>query len=366
MEELTPTSSNRRGRLLAVALFLFFLGFMAWTLSEIVIYIFLALVFTILGSPLVRLLTRIKLGKRTLPKSVAAGITLLLILTVVFLFFYFLFPLIIRELRTLLRLDPTALTDSATDWFLKIENFLRENGILLQDEHLVNLLFKRFKEFVASFNYVGFFGGTLQLVGTLFIGIFSVIFMSYFSLKDNTIFFDLVKKIVPRSYHDHYDRILGATKRQLINYFSGVFLEMVIMGILEGTMCYFLGVPHPVLIGFLGGLLNIIPYIGPLIAAILATFISVAGVITISPTTAYISLTVLKVVITFVISKLIDDFLLQPFIYAKSVQAHPLEIFIIILIAGNLAGVLGMIFAVPAYSLVRIIARELFNYRTNA
>ena len=71
--------------------------------------------------------------------------------------------------------------------------------------------------------------------------------------------------------------------------------------------------------------------------------------------------TVIKIVAAFGVAKMIDDFILQPFIYGKQTHSHPLEIFIVILMAGYIGGIFAMIFAVPAYTLLRIIVNEFFG-----
>ena len=121
-----------------------------------------------------------------------------------------------------------------------------------------------------------------------------------------------------------------------------------------------LGVENAFLIGFFGGLLNIIPYLGPFIGGSLGILIGVTSSITMGEYTHLFPLA-LKILATFVVIKSIDDTVLQPWIYSRSVRAHPLEIFIIILIAGNIAGILGMLLAIPTYTVLRIIAKQFLS-----
>ena len=116
------------------------------------------------------------------------------------------------------------------------------------------------------------------------------------------------------------------------------------------------------MIGVIGGLLNIIPYLGPIIGVGLSIIMTITTLLPTSPDGALLTSAVVKVMIVFGIAKLIDDFVLQPVIYGKSVKAHPVEIFVVILIAGQIGGIFGMIFAVPAYTLLRIIVKEFFGH----
>lgn len=348
-------------RIIAILLFLIAMSAAAWFFSDILIYMFIAIVLAILGTPLVNLMMKIKYKKVQMPISLAALITMLVMLTLFVLFFRYFVPLIVSEIQQILSIETNLITDNLYLWMQKSETILKENGFLLQEESLSDIITVQMKQLLQKFSLTSLFGNIIQVISGIFIGLFSVLFMTFFSLKDNQIFFKLIRKLIPVSYRDNFANIVQAIKKQLVKYFSGVFIEMLIVGSLEGLLCYILGVPNPLLIGFLGGLLNIIPYVGTLIALALSSFIALAGILPLSPDSASISMLLIKVISAFAITKLLDDFVLQPIIYGKSVHAHPLEIFIVILVAGHVGGVLGMIFAVPAYSLLRIILKEFFS-----
>lgn len=353
--------TNDYGRIVAILIFILGLALTAWYFKMIVIYMFLALILTILGNPLVNLLLKIKYKKFHISQTIAALITLLVIISLFVLFIRYFFPLIASEVQDVLNVDTSLITNYIYDWLERLEKIFKNNGFLMQNEHLADFITVKMKQILEKISLTALFENMVHFVFTLIIGVFSVLFMTFFSLKDNKIFFKLICKIIPLSYRDSFSNILLTIKKQLVRYFSGVFLQMLIVGLLQGLLCFMLGVPKALLIGFIAGLLNIIPYAGPLIALILNTFIAAAGgmVTTVDP--ALITQAVIKIWIVFVVVKLLDDFLLQPLIYSKSVQSHPLEIFIVILAAGYLAGVLGMIIAVPAYSLIRIIVKEFFS-----
>ena len=109
-------------------------------------------------------------------------------------------------------------------------------------------------------------------------------------------------------------------------------------------------------IAFLCALLNLIPYIGPIIGGIIMLFLTMSSNLgqdfqtIIVPTTTY-------VMIGYVFAQLIDNFLSQPLIFSKSVRSHPLEIFLVIMISGVLFGVTGMIVAIPTYTALKVILK---------
>ncbi len=351
--------NSKRIILISAVLIAFCAAF--WFFTDIFIYMFAALILSILGSPLVNLLMRIKIKKHFLPKSVAATLTLIVITLILSGIFYLLFPLLAYEIQQLSAIDPALVIAGINDGLVNFETFLRENHLVNKDFHLSEIIISQTNNFISSINVTAIFGNIIDVLSTAFIFIFSVIFMTYFSLKDNHIFWKMIKKMIPISLRNNFDNIIEETKNQLIRYFGGVLIEMTIVGVLEGLLCYFFGVPNALLIGVIGGVLNIIPYVGPLIAGGIAIVIGATSTLPLGISETVVGMICLKITIAFVIVKLLDDFIIQPTISGKSVNAHPLEIFIVILVAGRIGGIWGMMFAVPAYTLVRIIIKEFFS-----
>jgi predicted PurR-regulated permease PerM len=120
------------------------------------------------------------------------------------------------------------------------------------------------------------------------------------------------------------------------------------------------GIKNALLIGFFAGLMNIIPYIGPLIGGIIGLVLGTISTLALGSYNELLPVT-LKLLGTFVVVNFIDNNILVPVIYSKSVKSHPLEIFLVIIIGGGIAGLVGMLFAVPVYTLLRVIAKEFFN-----
>ena len=121
-----------------------------------------------------------------------------------------------------------------------------------------------------------------------------------------------------------------------------------------------LGVKNCILIGMFAGLMNVIPYVGPLLAAAFGVTIGITSNLELEFYTQLLPL-VYKIALVFLIVQLIDSLIFQPLVISNIVKAHPLEIFLVILIAGTLAGIGGMIIAVPIYTILRIIAKEFLN-----
>jgi len=353
--------SNNSKRALFILIGLGIIIFFLWFFSDIVIYIFIAFLLSLLGSPLVKLLTRIRIGKWHFPASLAAGITLILIIGVITLLFYLLIPALVNEIKFLSTLDFSSVGESIQDWLNQFDKPLRKFGILKRRQHVTDLLNAEITGFIQRISMSSVVSGTASIVSSLFIALFSILFMTFFSLKDHKIFFKLVRSWLPNKVQDNFDNIISATGKQFSAYFRGVMMEMFIVGFLEFLICAILGVPNALIIGTIGGLLNIIPYVGTLIAVAASIIVGVTSLLPVSPEMSLVWATVIKIVAAFGVAKMVDDFILQPFIYGRQTHSHPLEIFIVILMAGYIGGVFAMILAVPAYTLLRIIVNEFFG-----
>ena len=165
------------------------------------------------------------------------------------------------------------------------------------------------------------------------------------------------------AYEAEMKDILRTTKTLLSKYFVALFIDVVMVTLLVGTILTFLGVKNAFFIGVFAGVMNIIPYVGPIISFGFACFLGITGCI--EANQVYLIGNVIeKIFWVLLCVNLFDGILVQPYLFSSSVKAHPLEIFIIILMASSLAGVTGMIVAIPTYTLIRIVAKEfLTNYK---
>ena len=113
-------------------------------------------------------------------------------------------------------------------------------------------------------------------------------------------------------------------------------------------------------IGFFFGVFNIVPYVGPLIGAAFGLLLGISNHIEMDFYAVIVPLLV-KMLLVFLIVHVVDSNVFQTIIYSKIVNAHPIEIFMVIVIAGSFAGITGMILAIPVYTIIRIIARQFFR-----
>ena len=191
------------------------------------------------------------------------------------------------------------------------------------------------------------------------IGLFSVLFISFFLLKDSQLLEQITFSLVRKEHSSRLKKSFKKIKSLLSRYFIGLLIQISILLIVYSVVLFIFGIENAFIIAFLCALLNLIPYVGPLIAAFLMLILSMSSNITADFSTVILPKSI-YVLIGFVIGQLIDNFFSQPFIFSNSVKSHPLEIFVVILMAGLLFGTTGLIFAIPMYTALKVIFKEFF------
>mgnify|MGYP002620136585 CR=1 FL=1 len=353
--------NTNKTSVIAIIVVLAILVFMGWFFWDILVYMLISLALCFLGQPIMRLLGKINVKGKQLSITLSAVITLFIIIAVLISAFYFIIPVILREVNSLLSVDATSLSNSFAEWLNSFDPFLRRFGFLGADENFATFVSEEMQRTITKIDMSNLVSDTFHVASTLLISVFCILFMTFFALKDHGIFFRMIKQWLPKRFHQNFENILDATGEQLSSYFVGVFIDMLIIAVIETLLCLVLKVPKALLIGTLGGLLNIIPFVGPVISAIIGVIISLTSLIASNPETPLIVHTIIKVIAVVVVAKGLDDFIFQPHIYGKRTHTHPLEIFIVILMAGYIGGVMAIFFAVPAYTLIRIIIKEFFG-----
>ncbi|KAF5073735.1 AI-2E family transporter [anaerobic digester metagenome] len=328
-----------------------------WYFSNIVFYILTAAVISVVGRPLVHFFDGLRIGKLKFPHVISALLSLLLILLLVVSFFAIFVPMIAQQARVISAIDTKALAFAFREPLAAVDAALHQMSILQPGQGVQEALLERLQSIVSVATFTDAFNYIIAFTGTFMMAIFSILFISFFFLKDEKLFYNAFMLMVPLKYTESAARILREVKRLLTRYFLGLCMEVASMVTLISLGLTVFGVENALLIGFIGGLMNIIPYLGPLIGATIGIVI---GSLSLGAYTAILPLS-LTIAGVFAGANVVDNMLLQPVIYSTSVKAHPIEIFLVIIIAGSLFGITGMILAVPAYTVLRVILREFFS-----
>jgi predicted PurR-regulated permease PerM len=243
---------------------------------------------------------------------------------------------------------------------MQLEEFLKSYRILTEQETLKQLVSEQIESLLdfASFSHT--IGSIVGVTGSIFIATFSILFLTYFFMKDSFLLDEIVENLTPVVYQAEINNILTTSKILLRRYFVGLLIELSSMITLLSIGLTIFDVKNALLIGFFGGIMNVIPYLGPVIGAIVGVLLAVTTSLSMGIFSETIPL-IFIVLGVFASANLIDNIVLQPLIYSNSVKAHPVEIFLVILIAGSMAGIAGMILAIPSYTVLRIIAKEFLS-----
>lgn len=320
-------------------------------IQSVIIYLVVALILTLIGNPILDFFKNRLKFKHTL-----ATIATLLIFTLLISGFVLTFiPLISSQGENLSLLKTTEIEKRITQLVNQTATFLESHHIdsqrVIKEANLNSKI---------NFNFIpNFLNTILETISSFGIGLASVLFITFFFLKDRLQFILGAKKLIPNSQEEKILNSLHKINHLLSRYFIGLLLQLFIVFILYIIVLFIFGIPNPLIIAFICAVLNIVPYIGPLIASILAAILTLLSNLGNDFQTESLP-TTLFVLIGFWIVQIIDNNFSQPFIFSKSISSHPLEIFLVILIAGFIFGILGMIIAVPLYTIIKVIGKEFF------
>ncbi len=334
--------------------------FMGWYFADVLAYILIATFLSMMGTPLVKKLDKIKIRKKSIPHSLSAVIGLLVMILVFSIFMVLIVPLIIRQGNIISTIDVNELIAHYQGPMDNIDAFLVQYNIINSGETLAIYLQNQILDVISLARFTNFFTNIISTTGSLFMGAFIVVFLTYYFLVDERLLKDFILILSPEKYVEDLDKALHDSKFLLVRYFHGILVEIIIMMTLETIGLLIMGVPNALLIGFFGGLMNIIPYLGPIIGMTLGIILAVLSVVS-AGEYDLIVFTIFSVVGIFGVANMVDNFVLQPLIYSKSVKAHPVEVFLVIIIGGKVAGIAGMILAIPTYTIIKVIARQFMH-----
>ncbi|MDC3276050.1 AI-2E family transporter [Flavobacteriaceae bacterium] len=326
-----------------------------WLLLQIktlLIYMLIAGIVSLIGLPINKFLT----GRLKMRNVLASSITITFLISILVSVFSLFVPLLIQQGENLSLLEVDQLKINIEAVAQEIGTYFSLDNSFWQQQFSVDNLFQN-----VNFGLLPeLLNQTLELLGGFTIGLFSVVFILFFFLKDSHLQERIILSLVNDNVSNRVKKSIGKTKNLLSRYFLGLLLQISILMIIYSIVLAVFKVENAFIIAFLCALLNLIPYLGPIISGVLMLLLTMSSFIgndfssIILPKSGY-------VMIGFIVGQLIDNFFSQPFIFSNSVKSHPLEIFIVILASGTLLGPVGMIIAVPIYTTIKVIAQEFFS-----
>ncbi|MDD4362629.1 MAG: AI-2E family transporter [Atribacterota bacterium] len=315
-----------------------FFCFIAHRLELILIYFSLSLFLAYFFGPLYRFLIDKKISKK-----IAILIIFAIIIAFAVLVVFFLIPNTINELNQLSREIP-GLISSIQDLLLSIEfifEWLEDSAnlaVFLQD------IFAEIQRGLLTFSRNAIF--ELSSFVTKFgFGVIVIPLILYYLLIDLELFKDNLLIFVSQKNKDNFREIVIEIDRILSNFIRGRLVVCFIVGALITLGLYFLQIKFYLIIGLISGILNFIPYLGPIVGWVIALFFVIGR-----PWSIFISVTVL-----FVAVNQIEAIWLNPKILGKELGLHPLTIIFAMLTFGGLLGFLGVLFAIPIAATLKVI-----------
>lgn len=303
-------------------------------------------IFFYLMNPLVDWLEKKKISRN-------AGFFLIVILVGVlfFLTVYLVFPIIEQQIQSMIEAWPMyweqilTYTEGLiyTDTFSEIVSRIQESNIL-------NTITEQAAEILTAA-----VGGLSSIVGTaaqVFITIFTVPIILYYLIIDGKKIPSAVLRFVPTDWRKPVAEFLTSTHNQLSYYIRGQLLVAFAVAVMFWIGFAIIGLDFGLVLAIVAGILNLVPYLGSVLASIPALIIGVVE----SP------LMFISVIIVIAVEQFLEGRVIQPLVLGNQLNIHPITIIFILLIAGRLFGLMGVILAVPGYAILKIIFSMTFNY----
>lgn len=352
---------NRYLKILFIAALIVLVFFILHIFSDIVAYILIAWVVSMLGSPIMDfMLYRLHFSKLKIGRSLAAILTLLMFLGIIIGVTLIFIPVILEQAANLARVDMnsvlSALQEPINELMLRLQKIGLVEASTNTDQQIKEQLTKVFQPSKISY----FFSSFIAIASSVAIAVFSIMFIAFFFLQEQGLFIQFLQNFVPSRFEEKVQKTVDEVSNLLTRYFGGILLQIAIISTYLLIMLSIVGVKNALLIAVFAALINVIPYLGPLIGGAFGIMLTITSSLELDFYSEMMPLLV-KVLICFMSVQMIDNLILQPFIFSNRVRAHPLEIFIIIMIGAKVGGIVGMVLAIPAYTVIRVIARTFLS-----
>ncbi len=344
-------------------------GALCWYFRSVLVYILVAVVVSLVAKPVMKLLQKIRIKGRKAPDWILAAVSLIIVLGAVLSVIVGIIPIVSNILKDISLANIENAAKGIAIPLADLNGFLRQSFPNLGNDFRIEVaIFQEIQKLINVSMFSSVIGSAASFLTSLGVGLFSVVFIGFFFIKDDGLFTSIVCALVPDRHEETTEKAIADIGYLLSRYFIGVLLEVTGVALINFLGLFLvarLGFNAAIGIAFLTGILNIIPYVGPLLGGILGTILGLiirySSVVPAGLDVNFWLFTGILIAI-FCFTQLIDNFLYQPVIYSTSIKSKPLEIFIVLLIVGHIGGPLAMIVAIPCYTVVRVIAFRFFRH----
>jgi len=338
------------------------LGALFYYFSDIITYVLLAWVMSMLGRPLMIFFRlRLRIGRLRMGNSGAAILTILTFYALLAGILLLFVPTIVSQARHLAAVDYVTLGEKLRTPSANLDAQLHSFGLLSYGESLGTKAQEMAGKWFRPALLGDFLGAFLSVAGNILVTMTAVTFILFFFLQDNRLFTDILDTLAPSKLESKIQHAVNKSSEMLTRYFLGLLIQVTVFALSVTLLLWLFGVPNALLIGVFGGIFNVIPYVGPILGGLFGCFITVSSSLDANADLALLIPPLFKVLAAFGITQFLDNNFLGPLIFSNSIKAHPLEIFIVTLIAAKIGGVVGMVIGIPVYTVLRVIARVFFS-----
>ena len=337
----TPIWISRRTRNVLVAL----------GLGALLLLVYLAptiLALTLGGAALALVLSfPVRALSRVMPRSLAIALSLLVAVGLVVLLVAFVLPILVEQLGALVNAVP-GIAQNLGDRLPSVLRWLGERGLLPESrDQFIGELQQQVLDGIQGFasRLLGGLGRFVTGAVGVAVNLFGIVFLAIYLVADARRLEAIAIRSTPHRYRRDVRDLWDAFSHTLSRYLGGLGLSLLIQGGLSAIALYFLGVPYAILLGVWVSLTALVPYLGAWIGAVPAVLLALS----ISPLTAVLTAAL------FLLIQQLEGNVLTPRIQGEAVRVHPILIFLAVIAGGELFGLLGIVFAVPAVAVMRVL-----------
>lgn len=335
--------------------------FFGWFFFNIFVYFVISFIIATTLRPLTFYISNTQIFNFRIPRAIAVVLSFLALVIILSLFIILFIPLVSEQVQVLMRFNYNDLYLKITTPLASLEEFMIRNGFSLGEKgFIVNSLKENIIDLFSQLNFRSIINDLLAFTGNFLIGLIAVVFISFFLLYETGIIRKQFIAIIPNKYFEVSIAALYKIEKLLSNYLLGLLFQMFAIFSIASFGLSIFGIKYALTIALFAAIANLIPYAGPILGAAFGIIVGVSTGDLLLNSQQYLVL-IVKIATVFGVVQLTDNLILQPLIFSKSVKAHPLEIFVIIFAGANIAGVLGMVMAIPVYTVIRVSIKELYS-----
>jgi len=355
-------SSMKRKGIVYLVLFLTLIVLFAWVFTDIFFYLVIGAILTAILRPLTNYISQTQFLGMRVPRAIAVILSFVSLSAIFVVFITLFIPVFTAQLETISTLNYGDILARISGPFEQLEDFIisisikeRQKGFLLEE------IRSGLVQFVQDRSLAEFLNNLISYTGTVLISFIAVVFITFFMLYEDGLIRRKFISIIPNQYFEVTISAITKIEALLSNYLTGLLIQMLSVFTLASLGLSLFGIKFALTIALFAAVANLIPYLGPVLGGIFGIVVAVSTSAPMLDGPNAVLILIIKILFVFGIVQLTDNLVLQPLIFSRSVKAHPLEIFVVIFAGAGLAGILGMIAAIPTYTILRVSAIELYS-----